>query len=57
MLSPHLVSALAAMREADLRRQAEVARRSHVEPAPEALSVPTRRRRAPARRRRHLPLV
>ena len=57
MLSPHIVSALAAMREADLRRQAEVARRSHVEPAPEALSVPTRRRRARAGRRRHLRLV
>ena len=57
MLSPHIVSALAAMREADLRRQAELARRSHVEPAPEALSVPTRRRRARAGRRGHLRLV
>lgn len=42
MLSPHIVSALAAMREADLERRAELARR---------------RRTRVGRRRRHLRLV
>jgi hypothetical protein len=57
MLSPHIVSALATMREADLRRQVELARRPHVDPTPETPAVPTRRRRARAGRRRHLRLV
>jgi hypothetical protein len=58
MLSPTIVSALAAMREADLRHGAEVARRRHLEPAPEGPVPPTPRRRTrTARRRRHLRLV
>jgi len=56
MLSPHVVSALAAMREADFQRRAELARRRHRDPAPEAPTAPTRRRTR-ARRRRHLRLV
>jgi hypothetical protein len=58
MLSPTIVSALVAMREADLRHEAEVARRRRLEPGPEAPVPPTPRRRTrTARRRRHLRLV
>ena len=61
MLSPTIVSALVAMREADLERQSELARRRHVDPAPEAPRSPAlpgrRRRTRTARRRRHLRLV
>ena len=57
MLSPHIVSALVAMREADLRHEAEVARRRRLEPAPEAPVPPTPRRPTRTARRRHLRLV
>ena len=57
MLSPHIVSALVAMREADLQHRAELARRRHVDPTPEAPALPTRRRRTRAGRRRRLRLV
>lgn len=58
MLSPTIVSVLVAMREADLRHEAEVARRRRLEPAPEAPVPPTPRRRTrTARGRRHLRLV
>ncbi|MGO4362541.1 hypothetical protein AB4Z14_20050 [Terrabacter sp. 2TAF16] len=59
MLSPHIVSALLAQREADLERRAELARLRHPEPGPEPATTPTRSRRTARRhgRRRHLRLV
>ncbi|CAN7195896.1 hypothetical protein LJR027_000429 [Terrabacter sp. LjRoot27] len=58
MLSPHIVSALLAQREADLRQRAELARLRHPEPEPEH-AVPAGRRRTSRDhgRRRHLRLV
>ena len=59
MLSPHIVSALLAQREADLQRRAELARLRHREPEPELPTTPTGSRRTAGRRRRrrHLRLV
>ncbi|GAA1505111.1 hypothetical protein GCM10009740_40030 [Terrabacter terrae] len=60
MLSPHIVSALIAAREADLQRGAELARRRHVDPPAPApvMPRPTRRRRTRVDRpRRHVRLV
>ncbi|MBW8731211.1 MAG: hypothetical protein JF622_09570 [Terrabacter sp.] len=59
MLSPHIVSALLAQREADLERRAELARLRHPEPEPESATTPTGSRRTARRRarRRHLRLV
>ena len=59
MLSPHIVSALLAQREADLERRAELARFRHPEPEPETVTTPTGSRRTARRhgRRRHLRLV
>ncbi|HSU74625.1 MAG TPA: hypothetical protein VLI66_06780 [Terrabacter sp.] len=59
MLSPHIVSALVAAREADLQRGAELARRRHLDPpAPAQVTAPPapRRRTRVDRRRRHLRL-
>ncbi|WP_020141993.1 hypothetical protein [Terracoccus sp. 273MFTsu3.1] len=59
MLSPHIVSALLAQREADLERRAELARLRHPEPEPEPATPPSGSRRT-ARlrgRRRHLRVV
>jgi len=60
MLSPHIVSALVAEREADLERRAELGRRRHVDPPTTArvTATPTHGRRTPVdRRRRRLRLV
>jgi len=59
MLSPHIVSALLAQRETELRQRAELARLRHPEPEPEHAAAPAGSR--PTSRhhghRRHLRLV
>jgi len=62
MLSPHIVSALLAQREADLRQRAELARLRQPEPGPEpepepAAAAGSRRTSRHHGRRRHLRLV
>jgi hypothetical protein len=62
MLSPHIVSALLAQREADLRQRAELARLRQPEPGPEPEPEPAAAAGSPRTsrhhgRRRHLRLV
>ncbi|WP_256795882.1 hypothetical protein [Terrabacter sp. Ter38] len=57
MLSPHIVSALVAQREADLERRAELARIRHPEPEPATTPTAGRRTARHRGRRRHLRLV
>ena len=63
MLSPHIVSALLAQREADLRQRAELTRLRRAEPGPEpepehaAAPAGSRRTSRHHGRRRHLRLV